>query len=120
MIARQTRDEVAKNARLSPNIINQIEKIQRTATPELVEAVRAGTISINAAAPSLPYRKPNKMPRLPEEKRNYNSPQDKCVQSAPGSASQKMKMQAIRVGPMQVSKALPAQETLKLSALVSK
>lgn len=35
---------------MSSNTISQIERIQKAATPELVEAVRAGTISINAAA----------------------------------------------------------------------
>jgi transcriptional regulator with XRE-family HTH domain len=45
-----TREEVAKAARVSPNTISQIERIQKTATPQLVEAVRSGTISINAAA----------------------------------------------------------------------
>lgn len=45
-----TREEVARAARLSSNQISQIEKIQKAAAPELVEAVRAGTISINAAA----------------------------------------------------------------------
>lgn len=46
----QTREDVAKVAGISSNTITQIEKIQRAATPELVEAVRSGTISINAAA----------------------------------------------------------------------
>jgi hypothetical protein len=45
-----TREDIAKAARLSSNQISQIEKIQKAATPELVEAVRSGTISINAAA----------------------------------------------------------------------
>jgi transcriptional regulator with XRE-family HTH domain len=45
-----TREEVARAARVSPNTISQIERIQKAATPQLVEAVRAGTISINAAA----------------------------------------------------------------------
>src|SRR5476649_2501628 len=45
-----SREDVARAARLSSNTISQIEKIQKTAAPELVEAVRAGTISINAAA----------------------------------------------------------------------
>ncbi|MET3131346.1 hypothetical protein AAKU55_001608 [Oxalobacteraceae bacterium GrIS 1.11] len=45
-----TRDEIAKAARLSSNQIGLIEKIQKTAAPELVQAVRSGTISINAAA----------------------------------------------------------------------
>lgn len=44
------REDIAKMARVSSNTISQIEKIQKEATPELVEAVRSGTISINAAA----------------------------------------------------------------------
>jgi hypothetical protein len=45
-----TREAIAKVARVSSNAISQIEKIQKLATPELVTAVKAGTISINAAA----------------------------------------------------------------------
>ena len=45
-----TRDAVAKAARISSNTISQIQKIQKSATPELVAAVKSGTISINAAA----------------------------------------------------------------------
>jgi len=45
-----TRESIAKAARISSNTVIQIEKIQKTATPELVEAVKQGTISINAAA----------------------------------------------------------------------
>jgi transcriptional regulator with XRE-family HTH domain len=45
-----TREDIARAARVSSNTISQIEKIQKAATPELIEAVRAGTISINAAA----------------------------------------------------------------------
>ncbi|MES2068805.1 MAG: hypothetical protein V4488_00555 [Pseudomonadota bacterium] len=47
---RNTREELARAAGISSNTIGQIEKIQKTAAPELVAAVRAGTISINAAA----------------------------------------------------------------------
>jgi hypothetical protein len=47
---RTSREDVARAARLSSATISHIEKIQKTATPELVEAVRTGTISINAAA----------------------------------------------------------------------
>lgn len=45
-----SREELARAARLSSATVSQIEKIQKDAVPELVEAVRAGTISINAAA----------------------------------------------------------------------
>jgi hypothetical protein len=47
---RTSREDIARAARVSSNTLTQIEKIQKSATPELVEAVRAGTISINAAA----------------------------------------------------------------------
>jgi len=45
-----TREDVAKAARVSSNTIGQIERIQKAATPQLVDAVRSGTISISAAA----------------------------------------------------------------------
>ena len=46
----KTREDIARVAGISSNTVGQIEKIRKTAAPELVEAVRAGTISINAAA----------------------------------------------------------------------
>jgi len=54
-----TREAVARAARLSSATLGQIEKIQKTAAPELVSAVKAGVISINAAAAvaSLPGEK---------------------------------------------------------------
>ncbi|HEX5688194.1 MAG TPA: plasmid replication/partition related protein [Ideonella sp.] len=45
-----TREALAKAARLSSNQVVLIEKIQKQAAPELVAAVKAGSISINAAA----------------------------------------------------------------------
>lgn len=45
-----SREALAKAARVSSNTITQIEKIQKTAAPELVAAIKSGTISINAAA----------------------------------------------------------------------
>jgi len=48
--AKAKREDIARAARLSANTLGQIEKITKSATPELVEAVRSGTISINAAA----------------------------------------------------------------------
>lgn len=44
------RQEVAKIAGVSSHTIGQIEKIQKTASPQLINAVRAGSISISAAA----------------------------------------------------------------------
>ena len=54
-----SRDALAKAARISSNTITQIEKIQKSAAPELVAAIKSGTISINAAATvaSLPIEK---------------------------------------------------------------
>ena len=46
----RSREEVAKAARLSPTQVTMIEKIQKQAAPEVVAALRAGTISLNAAA----------------------------------------------------------------------
>jgi len=48
--ALQTREALAKAARVSSNQMVMIEKIQKQAAPELVAAVKSGAISINAAA----------------------------------------------------------------------
>ncbi len=45
-----TREAVARAARISAAQVQQIEKIQKNAAPELVAAVRAGTVSLNTAA----------------------------------------------------------------------
>lgn len=45
-----SREAIAKAARLSSGQVVMIEKIQKQAAPELVAAVKSGTISINAAA----------------------------------------------------------------------
>ncbi|EHK64219.1 hypothetical protein [Achromobacter arsenitoxydans] len=45
-----SRQALARAARISSNTLGQIEKIQKTAAPELVRAVKDGAISINAAA----------------------------------------------------------------------
>ncbi|KQT09541.1 hypothetical protein [Ramlibacter sp. Leaf400] len=45
-----TREALARVARLSSSRVMQIERIQKQAVPEVVAAVKAGEISINAAA----------------------------------------------------------------------
>lgn len=45
-----SRAELAREARLSSNQVGMIERIHTQAAPEVVEAVKAGAISINAAA----------------------------------------------------------------------
>lgn len=53
----ESRQDIAKAARLSSNQVVMIEKIQKQAAPEVVAAVKSGAISLNAAAAvaSLPY-----------------------------------------------------------------
>ncbi|WP_343741987.1 hypothetical protein [Herbaspirillum huttiense] len=46
----KTREDIARAAGISSATIGQIDRIRKTAAPELVEAVRNGAISINAAA----------------------------------------------------------------------
>jgi hypothetical protein len=46
----ETREALAKAARLSSNQVVLIEKIRKQGAPELVAAVKAGAVSINAAA----------------------------------------------------------------------
>ena len=48
--ALETREALAKAARLSSSQVVLIEKIQKQGAPELVAAVKAGIVSINAAA----------------------------------------------------------------------
>ena len=45
-----SRETLAREARLSNSQVGMIEKIQKQATHEVVEAVKSGTLSINAAA----------------------------------------------------------------------
>jgi hypothetical protein len=48
--ALHTREALARAARLRSSQIAMIEKIQQSATPEVVAAVKSGTLSLNAAA----------------------------------------------------------------------
>ena len=48
--AAETREALARAARLSSSQVAQIDKIQKQAAPEVVAAVKAGDISISAAA----------------------------------------------------------------------
>ncbi|WP_151447489.1 hypothetical protein [Lacisediminimonas profundi] len=54
-----SREVIARAARVSSATLGQIEKIRKSAAPELVDAVKAGVVSINAAAAisSLPGEK---------------------------------------------------------------
>lgn len=48
--ALSTREALARAARLRSNQVQLIEKIQQSAAPQVVEAVKAGTLSLSAAA----------------------------------------------------------------------
>ncbi|HSX92350.1 MAG TPA: plasmid replication/partition related protein [Hydrogenophaga sp.] len=48
--ALNSREDIARAARLSSSQVVMIEKIQKHAAPEVVEALKAGDISLNAAA----------------------------------------------------------------------
>jgi len=48
--AMKSREDIAKAARLSSSQVVLIEKIQKQAAPEVVAAIKSGTISLNAAA----------------------------------------------------------------------
>jgi hypothetical protein len=49
-MATPSRTDLARAARVSSNQLGMIEKIHKQAAPEVVEAVRSGALSINAAA----------------------------------------------------------------------
>ena len=66
-----TRQAVARSARLRSATLGQIEKIQKTAAPELVNAVKAGVISINAAAAVASLPSENRSLPYPGARRNY-------------------------------------------------
>ena len=46
----KSREDIARAARISSSQVVMIEKIQKQAAPELVAAIKSGTISLNAAA----------------------------------------------------------------------
>ncbi|NID04260.1 plasmid replication/partition related protein [Luteibacter jiangsuensis] len=48
--ATESRKEIAREARISSNQVGMIEKIRKEAAPEVVAAVKSGTLSISAAA----------------------------------------------------------------------
>lgn len=91
-----TREDIARVAGISSNAISRIEKIQKTATPELVEAVRAGTISLNAAAAvaSLPSEEQvaavhggkKELQQVAKQVRESKSPPKPVKAEAPGEA----------------------------------
>lgn len=97
-----TREAIAKAARLSSSQVAQIEKIQKSAAPALVEALKAGDISINAAAvvASLPHEEQQaaaqggkdglkqvvKQVRDAKRKPKDEAPEAEAPQSAPSAA----------------------------------
>ena len=103
-----TREAVAKAARLSSNQVVLIEKIQKQAAPELVAAVKAGTISINAAAAvaSLPAE---------EQAAAAAAGKDELKQAAKRvrEAKQRKPREEAAAAPQTEGGAAPAEETLE-------
>lgn len=97
----KSRADIARAARLSANQVVLIEKIQTQAVPELVDAVKQGTISINAAAAvaSLPAEEQKAAAiagkdelkqaakRVREVKRKTNPPVEAVTADEPTSAA---------------------------------
>ncbi|MEY3612038.1 MAG: hypothetical protein RJB14_1760 [Pseudomonadota bacterium] len=111
----KSRADIAKAARLSHNQVLHIEKIQKQAAPELVAALKAGDISINAAAAvaSLP----------PEEQRSAAlGGKDQLKQAAkrvrevlrkPSQAATPALDSASETSPAASHDAVPAQEEIQ-------
>jgi hypothetical protein len=99
--ALKSRADIVRAARLSANQVVLIEKIQTQAVPELVDAVKQGTISINAAAAvaSLPAEEQKAAAiagkgelkqaakRVREVKRKTNPPVEAVMADEPTSAA---------------------------------
>lgn len=97
----KSRADIARAARLSANQVVLIEKIQTQAVPELVDAIKQGTISINAAAAvaSLPAEEQKAAAiagkdelkqaakRVREVKRKANPPVEAVTTDEPTSAA---------------------------------
>ena len=84
-----TRAALARAARLSSNTLGQIEQIHNAAAPELVDAVKRGEVSINAAAAvsTLPRRRRSR-PWSPVS-RSCASWHAKCARRVPSSRARR-------------------------------
>jgi hypothetical protein len=102
-----TREALARIARLSSNQVMQIEKIHKQAAPEVVAAVKAGEISIHAAATvaSLP---------LEEQVAAATGGKDELKQAAKRVREARRKPAAeTAVAPQQVDAAPQEEETIE-------
>lgn len=84
-----SREAIAKAARISSNTVVQIEKIQKSAAPELVEAVKAGTISINAAAAVASLDKEEQVAAVAGGKKELQQAAKRVRESKSGSRASK-------------------------------
>ncbi|MCV2348854.1 plasmid replication/partition related protein [Paucibacter sp. Y2R2-4] len=84
-----SREAIAKAARISSNTVVQIEKIQKSAAPELVEAVKAGTISINAAAAVASLDKEEQIAAVAGGKKELQQAAKRVRESKSGSRASK-------------------------------
>ncbi|NHZ40096.1 hypothetical protein [Massilia aquatica] len=70
----KTRDVIAKAAGVSHDTVRKVEQIEASATPEVKAAVRAGEISINAAAKTLPPSNKTAPPGAAERANSSDGP----------------------------------------------
>ena len=113
----KSRDDIAKAARLSNSQVLMIEKINKQAAPEVVAAVKSGSLSINAAAA---------VARLPEEeeKAAASAGMDQLKQAAKrvreAKRTQRPTSLATDASPDAVTDEEPADELPRLRILVEK
>ena len=77
----KTREDIARVAGISSNTVGQIEKIRKTAAPELVEAVRAGPFPSTRRRPSPPCPAMNRSTPWPAARKNCARPPRWCANS---------------------------------------
>ncbi len=113
----KSRDDIAKAARLSNSQVLMIEKINKQAAPEVVAAVKSGSLSINAAAAvaSLPEE---------EQKAAASAGMDQLKQAAKrvreAKRTQRPTSLATDASPDAVTDEEPADELPRLRILVEK
>jgi hypothetical protein len=128
----KTREDIARAARLSSGQVVMIEKIQKQAAPELVEALKSGAISLNAAAvvASLPaeeqkaaalagkdeLRQVVKRVRETRRKTAEASPDDAPVQEAAGEPDDALQALRRRVAELEAENASLREQLHVLSA----
>jgi len=136
----QSREDIARAARLSSSQVGMIEKIQKQAAPEVVAALKAGELSLNAAAvvASLPVaeqqaaaqtgkdglkqvvkqlREARRKPKVAAEGGDANEGAASAAQAGePSAASDEVQALRMRVAQLEAENAELRQQVQALSA----